>query len=147
VDDLSVVVGPRNAANAAALAAEFPGVVQQALANQEVLDRSDVVLLATPPGVCPPMAFSRVYNPCAPTGPEQFDAAVGELTFRAEHRIICLVAGVSYDLLQASTAPAGSAVIAMPLPPAQDHASTTVLFPRDEAAEALMQRVGTVCVI
>ena len=94
-----VLVGPRNAAKAAALSAEFPTLVTQAATNQAVLDGSDVVFLGTPPG------------------PDALREACAELTFRPEHTVICLVAGASYELLTEVTAPAATAVIAMPLPP------------------------------
>merc|ERR1719160_1487513 len=44
-----VVVGPRNAENAAALAAEHPDKVTVAESNQAVIDASDWVVLGTPP--------------------------------------------------------------------------------------------------
>jgi pyrroline-5-carboxylate reductase len=122
----SVVVGPRNAAKAAALVAEFPGLVSQAATNQAVLDASETVFLATPPG------------------PDALREACASLTFRADHTVICLVAGASYELLTEVIAPASTAVIAMPLPPAQVHASTTVMFPLNAEVEALLTPLGTV---
>ena len=126
---LQLLVGPRNAAKAAALVKEFPALVTQAATNQEVLDGSDVVFLATPPG------------------PDNLREAAGPLNFRADHTVICLVAGASYELLQEVSAPAATAAFAMPLPPAQVHASTTVLFPPAPAAEALLSRLGTVVAV
>ena len=79
---LQFLVGPRNAAKAAALAAEFPALVRQAECNQAVLDGSDVVLLATPGGA------DSLREVCA------------ELRFRSDHRVISLVAGASHDCEQ-----------------------------------------------
>lgn len=123
---VQILVGPRNTAKAAALVAQFADQVTQASSSQEVLDGSDIILLATPPG------------------PASLQQVAAGLTFRPDHRVICIVAGVSYDLIKEVTAPAASATIALPLPPAEWHASTTPVFPRDELTEALMGRLGHV---
>lgn len=123
---LQILVGPRNAAKAAALADEFPSTVCRASTNQEVLDGSDVVLLGTPGGA------DSLREVCL------------ALRWRADHRVISLVAGARYELLREVTQPAATATIALPLPPAEWHASTTKVFPRNSEAEALMERVGTV---
>ena len=46
----AVVLSPRNAEKAAALAASFPDRVRVAESNQAVLDAADWVFVATPPG-------------------------------------------------------------------------------------------------
>ena len=124
--EIRALVGPRNAAKAAALVDEFPGQVEQAPSNQAVLDGSTIILLGTPGGA------------------DSLRQVCSELSFRPEHRVISLVAGASHSLLRELTLPAASATIALPLPPAEWHASTTKIFPRDEVAEALMGRVGSV---
>jgi pyrroline-5-carboxylate reductase len=126
-----VLVGPRNAAKSAALTRQFPAQVRQAQSNQAVLDGCDVLLLATPPG---PASLREVL-----TG----------LRLRLDHHVISLVAGVSYELLQelvmASGGLAERVTVALPLPPAEWHRSTTPVFPRGHAlTEALMGRLGTV---
>ena len=124
--EIRALVGPRNAAKAAALVDEFPGIVEQAPSNQAVLDGSTIILLGTPGGA------------------DSLRQVCSELSFRPEHRVISLVAGASHALLRSLTEPAASATIALPLPPAEWHASTTKVFPRDEVTEALMGRVGSV---
>jgi pyrroline-5-carboxylate reductase len=121
-----IMVGPRNAAKAAALVSEFPSLVRQASTNQEVLDGSDVVLLGTPGGA------------------DSLREVCSALRWRTDHRVISLVAGAPYELLSDATQPAAAATIALPLPPAEWHASTTKVFPRNQEAEALMSRLGTV---
>ena len=123
---LQILVGPRNAAKAAALACQFPSQVRLAATNQEVLDGSDVVLLGTPGGA------DSLRDVCS------------TLRWRSHHHVISLVAGARYELLVELTQPAKTATIALPLPPAEWHASTTKVFPRNAEAEALMERVGTV---
>jgi pyrroline-5-carboxylate reductase len=122
----AIIVGPRNKSKAAELVAEFNGIVTQAATNEAVLDGCDVVFLATPPG------------------PDALREACAPLPFRADHTVICLVAGVSYEQLLEVIHPARTAVIAMPLPPAQVHASTTVMFPPNSNVEALLSPLGTV---
>jgi pyrroline-5-carboxylate reductase len=123
---LQIVVGPRNAAKARGLAIEFPSQVRQVSTNQDVLDGSDTVLLGTPGGA------DSLREVCL------------ALEWRNDHRVISLVAGASYELLVELTQPAKTATIALPLPPAEWHASTTKVFPPNPDVEAIMERVGTV---
>ena len=123
---LQIIVGPRNAAKARALAIEFPSQVRQVSTNQDVLDGSDTVLLGTPGGA------DSLRKVCL------------ALQWRSDHRVISLVAGASYELLVEVTQPAATATIALPLPPAEWHASTTKVFPPNPDVEAIMERVGTV---
>lgn len=123
---LRFVVGPRNRAKSAALARQFPGQVRQVQTNQAVLDNCSIVLLATPPG------------------PQNLAEATAELALRPDHHVISMVAGVSYELLVDALAPAGTVTIALPLPPAEWHASTTPVFPKNELVQELMGRLGTV---
>ena len=66
------------------------------------------------------------------------------LQWRSDHHVISLVSGARYELLVELTQPAETATIALPLPPAEWHASTTKVFPRNPGVEAIMERVGTV---
>jgi pyrroline-5-carboxylate reductase len=123
---LQIVVGPRNAEKAAALAIEFPSQVRQASTNQQVLDDSDIVLLGTPGGA------------------DSLREVCSALRWRSDHHVISLVAGARYELLVELTQPAETATIALPLPPAEWHASTTKVFPPNPGVEVIMERVGTV---
>ena len=124
----AVVLSPRNAEKAAALQASFPDRVTIADSNQAVLDAADWVFLAVPPG--PPAAT----------------AALQDLSFRAEHVVVSLIAGVSPGLLheQCQPVPASSIVQAFPLPPAAEHKSTTVMVPKNAAVEAVLAKLGGV---
>ena len=123
-----ITISPRNAAKAAALATAWPAEITMAGSNQEVVDAADVVFIATPPG------------------PENTRANLEPLTFRADQTIICLISGVSPELLAELCAPVApsSIVQAFPLPPAQYQASTTVCTPPNAIAEEILSRVGKV---
>jgi pyrroline-5-carboxylate reductase len=79
-----------------------------------------------------------------PGGTDSLREVCSALRWRPDHRVISIVAGGSYELLRAVTQPAGAVTIALPLPPAEWHASTTKVYPRDDETETLMARVGVV---
>ena len=121
----AVILSPRNAEKAAALAAKFPGLVTIAPSSQAVLDGADWVFVATPPG--PPNAT----------------AVLEPLTFTAAQTVVCLIAGVSPACARELVAPA-VLVQAFPLPPAAEHKSTTVMFPKHAGAESVLGKLGGV---
>merc|ERR1740115_598251 len=106
-----MTLGPRNAAKAAALAAEFPDAVVVASTNQEVLDASDWVFAGTPPGA------------------ENTKAALGGLAWDGRHTVVSMISGVSAEGLAEICTGAGSIVQVIPLPPAEVHQSTTLVCP------------------
>jgi len=118
-----VLVSPRNADKAAALAGEF-AQVEVAADNQAVIDGSDWVVIA----VRPPLV----------------DAVVSPLRFRADHKIISVAAAVPLAVLQRLIAPAGRVVRAVPQPTVARHASPIAVFPSDPEAVALLGRIGAV---
>ena len=120
----AVILSPRNAEKAAALAAQFPTLVTIAASSQAVLDGADWVFVATPPG--PPNAT----------------AVLEPLVFKPEHTVVSLIAGVSPDALGPLVAPAATLVQAFPLPPAADHRSTTVMFPKHEGVQSVLAKLG-----
>jgi pyrroline-5-carboxylate reductase len=124
----SVVLSPRNAEKAAELHREFPTLTRMAADNQAVVDVSDVVFIATPPGV------------------ERTRALLEPITFRADQTVICLISGVNATLLAALCAPVppASIVQAFPLPPAAEHHSTTLMTPPNAVAEAILGQLGKV---
>lgn len=125
----SVVVSPRNANKAAALAAKFPGLVTVASTNQMVLDESDTVFV----GVLP----------------AQTEAVLKELKFDARHTVCSVVSTASMSLLHECCAPVPkeSIVRAIPLPPVAKHQGATVMCPQHAGITALFDSLGTVVAV
>ena len=118
----TILVSPRNAETAAALAAKFPSVTVAA-SNQAVLDGSDVVMLAIRPQVG--------------TG------VLSELRFRADHDVISLMAITPLEQVRAMVAPARTVTRAIPLPLVADRCGPTPIFPPDQTAASIFNRLGT----
>ena len=116
-----VLLSPRNAAKAAALAAAF-AAARVAPDNQAVVEGSDWVVLA----VRPPVA-RRV---------------IGELAFRPRQRVVSLIASLPLAELRDLCAPAAPVVRAVPLPPVARHAGPIAVYPADAETVALFGRIG-----
>merc|ERR1719316_1359546 len=121
-----VVLGPRNAEKAAALAAEYPEKVKVAETNQEVVDASDWVVLGTPPKK------------------NITQETLNELQFREKQPILSFIAGIEREDLERLVAPATDIVQALPLPPAEFSESTTVMYPPNDRMEQCLAKVGRV---
>lgn len=121
--DLSIRLSPRNHAIAARLADRF-AAVSIASSNQDVLDSSDVIVIAVRPSVA--------------------SSVLGELRFRPGHSVISLVSGLSSRRLSELIAPAIRIVRAVPLPYTARRNGPTGLYPPDRLAEGLFSRIGTV---
>ena len=119
----TIQVSPRNADVAAALAARFSNVTVAA-ANQAVLDRSDVVIIAVRPQVA--------------------DEVLSALKFRPDHHAISLMAIIPLEKLAALVAPASKIVRAIPLPMVAERCGPTPIYPPDPVAVAIFNRLGTV---
>jgi pyrroline-5-carboxylate reductase len=118
----TILVSPRNAETAAALAAKFPSVTV-ATSNQAVLDGSDVVMLAVRPQV----------------GTQ----VLSELKFRADHHVISLMAIIPLEQVRAMVAPARTVTRTVPLPLVADRCGPTPIFPPDPVAAGIFNRIGT----
>ena len=118
----TILVSPRNADTAAALAAKFPSVTVAA-SNQAVLDGSDVVMLAVRPQVA--------------------TEVLSEIKFRADHHIISLIAITPLEQVRAMVAPARTVTRAVPLPLVADRCGPTPIFPSDQTAAGIFNRIGT----
>src|SRR5438270_8654534 len=92
--DGSIALSPRNAATASQLQAEFPTLTVGA-SNQDVLDRSDLVVLTL--------------------RPQSAAEIISQLSFRPDHRVISVVAALSRERLLELVAPARTVVKAIPL--------------------------------
>jgi pyrroline-5-carboxylate reductase len=118
----AILVSPRNAEIAGALAAKFRNVTVAA-SNQAVLDGSDVVMLAVRPQVA--------------------TEVLSALAFRADHRVISLMAITPLEQVRALVAPAGNVTRAVPLPLVADRCGPTPIFPPDPIAAEIFNRLGT----
>jgi pyrroline-5-carboxylate reductase len=121
--DLSIRLSPRNHVIAKRLAERF-AVVSIASSNQEVLDLSDVVVIAVRPSVS--------------------SSVLAELHFRPEHCIISVVSGLSSRRLSELIAPAIRIVRAVPLPSTARRNGPTGIYPPDALAQNLFSSIGTV---
>jgi pyrroline-5-carboxylate reductase len=121
-----ILLSPRNAEKAAALAADFPDHVRVCASNAEVVDGSDWVIMATPPK------------------PELTEATYRPLNFRANHNVCCLIAGINAETLRELVAPATSVTQSFPLPPAEHGESTSVMFPPHPPTEVMLAKLGRV---
>lgn len=123
-DGLSISLSPRGARVAARLEARYPRIVHAAKSNQEVLDRSQTVILAVPPP-----ALREV---------------LANLAFQDSHHVINVVAGFSRDDVLSLVAPCREVTQAIPLPAIARGNAPTVLLPPNESAATLFRRGGPV---
>jgi pyrroline-5-carboxylate reductase len=119
----SIWLSPRNSAIATRLANRFHGV-SVASSNQEVLDRSDTLLIAVKPSVTRDV--------------------LSELAFRPDHMVISLVSALSLHALSELVAPCVRIARAVPLPSAARRLSPTAIYPADQTALELFAEVGSV---
>jgi len=122
IDGDTILVSPRNAETAASLAARFPSV-SVASTNQAVLDGSDVVMLAVRPQVA--------------------TEVLSELNFRADHHVISLMAITPLDQVRTMVSPTRTVTRAIPLPLVADLCGPTPIFPPDQIAAGIFNRIGT----
>jgi len=116
-----IVLSPRNEQKAAALAARFEQV-QRAATNQEVLDRSQVVLLALRPGVAA--------------------ETLGRLRFREDHTVLSFIALQPLQALAMEVRPARRVFKVLPLPYVARHLGLVPFFPDDPGVAACLGLLG-----
>jgi pyrroline-5-carboxylate reductase len=116
-----IVLARRNPARSKDLVARFR-TATIASTNQEVLDRSDVVLLSVLP--------------------QQAEEVLGPLTFRDNQPVVSVMAGVNLSVLRALVAPATDVARSIPAPAVATRSSTTPIYPATEAALSLYKRLG-----
>ena len=116
-----IVLSPRNAEKSSALAGRFGARV--AADNAQVVEAADTVVLAT--------------------RPDQAVQAAAGLPWRARQALICVAAGIPLDALAPVAGPA-TVVRAMPISCAAIGESPTSLYPDDNAARRLFERLGPV---
>jgi pyrroline-5-carboxylate reductase len=118
----AIRLSPRNPGIAADLANRFPRV-SIASSNQDVLDHSEIVVLAIRPQIAPPV--------------------ISELRFRPEHRVISVVSGLSLRLVSDLTTPAAKITRAVPLPSVAKKRGPTAIYPPDGVVADLFAKLGT----
>ncbi|MFE0134700.1 NAD(P)-binding domain-containing protein [Streptomyces sp. NPDC059037] len=118
-----VFLSPRGARTAAELSARFDGV-RVCADNQEVVDRSEVVIIAVP-------------------GPRRHEALAG-LAVDGAKTVVNVMAGVSNDEMRRILATDAALVRAIPLPTARERRSVTVTFPSHPVVDALFEQLGGV---
>ncbi len=117
----SINLSPRNAGNAAELARDYACEVMPN--NQAVVDRSDLVFLATRPADC-------------------LDA-LSALVFRADQVVVSAVAGVPRaNLRTALNEPTVEIVRVMPVSSAEAGFSPTLIYPHHRSVSELFERCG-----
>ncbi len=117
------LLSPRNAEIANRLAAHHP-FIRVAADNQAVVDGSDIVFLAIRPQVA-----EEVLTP---------------LTFRADQRIVSLVATYDVARLQPLVAPATTIARAVPLPPIARREAAMTLYPPIPEIAVLLDGLGQI---
>ena len=119
-DPPAVVLSPRNADTASALAARF-ATVTVAEDNQAVLDAADVVLVLLR---------------------RQHADALLDLAWRPEHVVVSAVAGLPVHRLAEMVVPAREVCRAVAMPAVASRSSRTPLHPPVPAAVELLERLG-----
>ena len=118
-----IVVSPRNAQRAAQLAARFPNVAVAA-SNQDVIDQSEIVVLAVIP--------------------QQASQIIGQLRFRADQSVISLLASVRLSTVAELVAPAQRISRAVPMPTVANHTGPIAVHPMAGYVDQVFGKLGTV---
>jgi pyrroline-5-carboxylate reductase len=120
-DPRPIVLSPRGAGVAAALAARFENV-SVAASNQDVVDECETIVMAVRPQIA--------------------QEVLAGLRFPAGTNVISVISGLPVRRLAELTAPATRLSRAVPLPSAARGMSPTAIYPRDPEVVELFGRVG-----
>jgi pyrroline-5-carboxylate reductase len=121
-DRRAILLSPRSAAVAAALADRFDNV-SVAVSNQELVEECETIVIAVRPQIA--------------------QEVLSALRFPAGANLISLVSGLPVRRLAELTAPATRISRAVPLPSAARRMSPTAIYPRDPEVVELFARLGT----
>ncbi len=124
--DEQILVSERSRERSARLASKFE-TVSTAADNQRIVDESDLVVISVLPG--------------------QVLELLDDLTFRGDHIVLSLAAGIRLLDLTPVVAPAKAVHRSIPLPPIEQGIGPVPLFPKHLALETLLSRVGTVIAV
>ena len=125
----SIIVSPRSADKAAALAADYPNLVKIAQDNAQVVAESDIIFIGLLPGT------AREIIPSLP--------------FTEKHFVVSMMAAVDYtetlSLLQAAapSLPDQQIVRTVPLPAAAKRSGPILMHPINERGSAILKNIGT----
>jgi pyrroline-5-carboxylate reductase len=117
-----IVVSPRNAEKAAALAATFP-IVEVATSNQAVVDACDWLVLALLPATA--------------------EVVLASLRFEPGQKLVSVIAGLPLSRIAELAAPAEALSQVLPLPPAARHLGPIGICPPNHDVAELFSRIGT----
>lgn len=119
--ETSILVSRRNRARSQRLAETFH-LVEVVDENQDIVDRSDWVVISVLPG--------------------QTLELLSTLRFRDDHVVISLPAGITLTTLAANIQPATRVCRAIPMPPVEFGLGPTPVCPPDSDVEALFNGIG-----
>ncbi|WP_166822781.1 NAD(P)-binding domain-containing protein [Brevibacterium limosum] len=119
--DLQFFLSPRNAERAQHLAESIESATI-CESNQDVVDSSDLVVLAVLP--------------------QQTEAVLGDLDIPAETTLVSAVAGVATEHLAAHLPHSPTIVRIIPLPAVRERKGVTAMYPANDAVEELQGRLG-----
>ena len=119
--DLEITVSPRNEALSTRLTEKYSNV-QRLSSNQEVLDHSDIVVIALRPAVAVEVLQT--------------------LSFQPRHTVVSLIPLLKYAALSAVVQPAGIVCRAIPLPTVMQHNCPIPLFRASAAVTELFGYIG-----
>jgi pyrroline-5-carboxylate reductase len=117
----SIYLSPRGARTAAALSERYPSV-RVCAGNQDVVDRSDIVILAV--------------------RPRDHAEALAGLRIGGDHVIVSVIAGAGIAELRRTLGSEAPLVRAIPLPAVRERRSVTVTYPSHPVGDALFDRLG-----
>ena len=120
-DAPTILLSPRNPEVATDLARRFR-TVRVCPDNQAVIDGAEAVILCL--------------------RPQQAEAVLGQLTFRADQAIVSAMAGVSIAALEALVAPARDISRVIPLPSVARRQGLTAVFPATDATLSMFDFLG-----
>lgn len=120
-DHPDIFLSPRNAERSAWLASGFDGV-KVCDSNQDVVDRSEYVILAVLP--------------------EQTETVLSELDIPSDRTIISAVAGVATKALAQLLPQSPTVVRVIPLPPVRERRGVTPVFPAHAVVEEFFDTLG-----
>ena len=123
IEDLQIVVSPRNKEKAAALHEKYPDIVAVAADNQEVIDRSDWVFAALLP--------------------QQAEGVLSELNFPAEKKFVNLVMTLSTKRAEEIIGKREIIADVVPLTFAANRFGPSVIYPPIPEVVDLMSHVST----
>lgn len=119
-----ILVSPRSADKAAALASEFPDIVTIASSNEDVVAGSDIIFI----GLLPPVARETL----------------PKMPFKEGQLVISTMAAVDIqEVVSLTSMPANSVVRTVPLPSCARQSGPILMHPPNREAEAVLNIIGS----